>query len=304
MAAKKKKISKPFLQRADLAKKYWRQIAAVAVVLVLLVGVGVWYTKVYASATNVFNAMISDNLALSGVSRELNQPVCLSTTGSAGNIIQLTYSPTLEAHCITRITDNSTKPASTVLAETIGVAGSDYERYALIQKPGNSQDRYTNVYKMWLKDGVDTSSQQLLVKSLFNPVLFGDVAAPKRAAIVAQLKQAYNIDYKRIEKSHFSGRLTYGYNVNINLEKFSKAWNLYAAYYGLGKNYLIKPGTYTTNNRLAVNIQVDALSRQVKSVNFQGVSEVYGAYGVSNPAAIPTKTYSPDQLQKALNQIK
>jgi hypothetical protein len=279
-------------------------VAGLALAVVILLAAGLWYNKIYTSPQRVFEGMIEGNLSLSSVTRVVGQPVCLSTTGGATNVIQITYFPKLQARCVTDIVDNSTSPPSAVVVESLGTGSADYEHYASIKKPGSQAAKYDKVYELWLKNGVGSTSQQLLVKSLFNPILFGDLRPQQRAQISRQLKDAYSVDYKRIQKSHSSGRTTYGYNVAVNLVKFSKAWNAYISYYGFPKDYLIKAGTYTNDNKLNINVQVDALSRQVKSVNFQGVSEVYASYGISKPIAAPTKTYSASQLQNTLNSIK
>jgi hypothetical protein len=272
--------------------------------LVLLAALWLLYSRVYNSPQRVFAAMISNNLSVNGVTRVVGQPVCLSSSATALNIVEINYFPKLQARCITEVNDSTTNPPALVSVESVGTKTADYEHYASIHRQGVSPAKYTAAYSIWLKNGVGGSTQQLLVKSLFNPVLFGDIQPPRRAQIVKQLRQAYAVDNSRIQKTRQSGRTVYGYNVTVNLAKFSRAWNSYISYYGYGGAYLIAAGTYTPDKQLYINIQVDALSRQVRAVNFQGVTEAYGAYGISQPLPIPGKTYSPKILQNTLNSIK
>lgn len=246
--------------------------------------------------------MITNNLSTSSVTRTIAEPVCLNSTANAVNLVQINYLPTLQAHCITALQNATSHSKLTV--ESLGDKSGDYEHYLKIQNAGSDADKYNEVYKVWLKNRGTNAPQQLLIKSLFNPILFGDLTPTARQRIAGELKSSYSVKYDQVLTRYDGSRKMYRYDMLVKLPEFSKAWNDYISYYGFNKIYLIKPGTYTDSDKLSVSLYVDVISREVRAVNFQGNTETYSAYGISRPLKAPAQTYSAAQLQRTLNAVQ
>jgi hypothetical protein len=281
-----------------LPKKAWTVIIAALVAIVIIVAGYFLYTRVYASPSRVFWAMVNNNLSTRGVTRETNQPTCLPVNAQMTNTIQYTFTPSLSVRCLTHISNGS----ANLTIESIGNVSADYERYSKVDTPGKAKD-YSKIYGLWLKDnGSEANGPRLYGQLLNGPVLFGYLNGPEKTRLSNDLRSVYGVDYSKMQRQTSKGRVIYTYPVTISLRKYAEAERSYADSLGLPMTNRINPANYTANAKVKLDFSVDVFSRQLRGIGLNGGNEVYSSYGVQGDISLPAKTVSDQVLQNAFQQ--
>lgn len=282
-------------------KRFMLPFAAAAAVL--LVGI-FWYYRVYTDPQKVFWGMVSNNLSTDGVSKISNQN---SGQYNSEEITKIAFRPQVTVHNIRDITDHSQGEPTKVKLEAIGAKNGDYQRYIKIDRPaqeGRDKPDYSNVYDKWLKTGENDS--QLIAANLFGPFLFGQLTQNSKESVIKQLRTAYRVNYASVKKMNLDGRRTYSFDVEISLKQYATAAKRYAEVRGLNVADQINPDSYSDDTKTNVTVLVDALSRQIKRVQYSSTNSVeeYTSYGLSSNVKPPAKTISQDEFQKAINSVQ
>ena len=276
-------------------------IYALLTAIIIIAALWTGYAKYYSAPKRVFNTMLANNLSTEGFTRDTSQAACVPNSQGT-NIIQTSFSPSPTIHCITHINNGSIK----LTIESIGNTGGDYQRYSFVQTSAATakQDKYSKIYDMWIKNSGSPSAQPNLYGQLLNtPVLFANLTQSQRQELISSLSNVYKVDYKNVAKERSGLRETYTYNVEVPLKKFATTEKTYADILNLPIASRINPQSYPDSSSVAVKFSVDVLSRHLKQVQFQSVTETYSSYGVAPIVNIPTKTVSLQQLQNAFQSI-
>jgi|GEM_PF-1589312 len=300
--AKAQTYAKSALTKVSLPRTLRPILYAAIAAIILILAVGFWYAKVYAQPERVFWKMVDNNLATSGITRETPQAACVPNAEST-NLLQISFVPKLSLHCITHINQGSVK----LTIETIGNTNADYARYSKVETTAKSSgsDKYSKVYDLWIKNNGNPSGLPNLYGQLLNdPILFGYLTPKQRQDVAAGLKKAYVIDYKNVRKDREGARQNYTYTVSVSLKNFAIAERAYADTLQLPIASRINPDSYPSSAKVDVKFTVDVLSRHLTGITFQSTSEKYSGYGITNPAEIPAKTVSIQELQNAFQSVK
>lgn len=290
---------RPKVSLTRLKKYLLPFLAALAIALAAIL----WYYKIYTDPQKIFWGMVENNLSTAGFSKETSQE---SGSFVSNEINQVVFSPAIGVISTRDITDGSQQPPTRIKLEALGTRSADYQHYVLIDRPGadgKPKPDYGKVYGMWLKS--DESSAQLINSNLFGPILFGNLAEPIKKKVVADLKKAYKVDYKSVKKLNLDGRRTYSFDTEVALSHYASAAQKYARALGLAVADQIDPKSYSPEAKTRVTIYIDALSRQIRRVEYQSGNslESYTAYGLGKSITPPAKTVSPEEFQNAINSV-
>lgn len=263
--------------------------------VVVILGIFIYYSKVYSDPQRTFWAMIDNNLSTPGITKQTDQQ---SDQGAVNNITQLVFSPSPRIHYVKKITDKSTAAGAHLTLEGVGAPDADYQRYSYIDRPGHTSN-YSKIYNMWLKG----DQPQLYNSAIFGGFLFGDISQPQRSEIVGKIRDAYEVKAEPNTKTAYSHSRTY--SVTITMQKYAVALHDYAKAAGLPGADQISPSLYQAGTKAQVKVTVDVLSRQITKVEYidSGVTENYYSYGVAANINVPSKTVGSDEFQKTLNSI-
>jgi hypothetical protein len=291
---------------AKLPKLFATRLAKIlttvfVVLLVIVLGAVYWMTQIYNNPEAVFWDSINNSLSTRGVTKITAQK---SNTFTTDESIQMGFTPVPVVHDVKKISDTSTSPTTHINLEAIGTTTADYQHYLLIERPSASdkpEPDYKKIYSMWLK----STSPQIVTSSLFGPILFGNLQQPQRSTVMNSLKKSYNPNISSVRKTTYNGRKAYVYNVQVQLHDYAQAAKDYANSLGLDIGGQIDPANYSTGSKTSIELTVDALSQQIKEINYasNGTKETYSGYGVLFTAQPPKKTVSSDEFQKAINSI-
>lgn len=264
--------------------------------VVLILAVTIYYTKIYSNSQRTFWAMIDNNLATNGVTKQTSQQ---GLAGSTDSITQLVFNPAARVHYIKKVTDKSTKPSSHLTLEGIGTTQADYQRYSFIDRPGSAAN-YSSIYGLWLKG----DQPNLFGNTVFGAVLFGNLRQPQRTDVVNKLRDAYVVELDT--KNNQNSLRTHIYNITVVLQKYALAARAYAQAMGLPNANRITPDAYQPNARAQLTLSVDIPSRQITKIEYKTpkITEIYLSYGVPSVVNLPVKTVNNQQFQSALSSIK
>jgi hypothetical protein len=284
-----------------MSAKLRRILIVFGIAVTLIVGLELWYIKIYSNPERVFWNMIDNNLSTEGFTRETKQPVCVPNADST-NIIQTSFTPTFNVRCITHIEQGNIK----LKIETIGDVTADYERYVKVETEGDktSEDKYSKIYDMWLKNnGNEKATANLYSQLLNSPVLFANLKYQQKKELSESLRKVYIVDYKNVVKERSGLKQEYVFSAQIPLKNFTAAEKIYAKKLNLPIADQINPESYSDESRVSVKLRVDVISRHLMDIEFQNIKEKYSGYGISKNINIPNKTVSITELQNAFQSI-
>jgi len=294
-------------KRANYPRPLIIGVAAALILLIGLIGLFYWLNKTYTDPQRVFWAMIDNNLATPGVTREVKQS---SGSESIIDISRLVFSPEPRVIDVQKRTQGSGLSANKLTLEGIGTPNNDYQHYSYIYQPGAKPGQnYDEVYKLWLlnsQTGGSPNSGTLFNNAVFGMVLFGNLPPSERTKLVDYIKghNVYKIDYSKVKDSSNSRR-TYTYMASMSLRQYAGAARLYAQMAGLKKAAQINPANYPPSAVLKLSLSVDALSRQLTQVVNQpsNLKIAYTSYGIAPEVKLPSKVVDAQTFQKVLTTV-
>lgn len=273
-------------------------MASVAVLVVLYL----LFSRVYADPNNVFWGMVNNNLATHGITKEVTQE---GTDGTQTEYTQLSLNPSPSIRSVKTLSYTEQSGAITNLTlEAIITPENEYQHYAKIDRPSPSgAPDYNKIYGMWLKnEQVEGQRPAAFDNGVYGALLFGNLERAQRTEIINLLEKAYKVNISKSGKKISDGRRTYTYELKVNMRQYAAAAAAYSRLHGLSSS--INPENYRPSDEISLKLSVDVLSRQVREIEYQGgVTEKYRGYGTPAKIIAPTKTVSPEQLQKALETI-
>lgn len=280
--------------------------------LVLILSAVLWYSKIYTSPERVFWDMIDNNLAVSGVTREVDQTTATTSSDEITKMVFGADKAALVHKIIVQQNGGGTTPTK-ITVDGIGTPTQDYQRYTNIQRtlPDGRKPNYSKLSSLWVKGGAgstSTSSAQLYSQSLLGAVAFGDLTPIDRQNLVSYLRshQAYSVSLDSVKHQRSGSHPEYVYTVSISLKGLTGALRQYGKIMGIADANSINPNNYSASDKIEVEMVVDTHSRQLRSVNYKNASvvEKYSSYGINSPIIIPDKTISAKTFADLLNQIE
>lgn len=278
---------------------YW--MLGVGFVLLVVTFVA-WLNIVHMSPKNVFNGMISNNLSVSGYTRQV------SSTQNGMNSQEIGQIQTGGLNTVQTITKLD-RDGEKVETQSIGVDGAEYVRYNQIsttQKTAAGKEfDFSKVKGVWSKNesaGMSSSFQQLLL----GIVPMGNTSPEVRAKIKKFMSEhpVYVTDYKSVKKESKDGRKYYTYEVQIMPQTYIEVLKMYAPSVGLGNQVKdLDPKDYAEAEATNITLTVDALSRDLVSIKYPDSDRVekFSGYGINKTIKTPTKHISGQELQQRIN---
>ncbi len=283
-------------------------------VLVFLVALGFWWTKVYESPYNVYWGMLENNLSTAGVSKHITQT-------SSGTKLDQTLASTFGAQNAVHAVTTLQTAKSTVKTETISTPMRDSVRYTNItttQKntTGKPFD-FSAILGKWAASDVKNTSSNSATSGLFAQTVLGimggnlfpqaSMSADQRKDLLKRLHNevVFDTSYTDVKKTKQNGRPIYTYTVNIQPVAYVGFEKAFAQDLGLKILDDIDPNQYAGEAAIKVTISVDAWSHQLSAINFPDHhQESYTSYGVTTPLTVPNATITGAELQSLLSKIQ
>ena len=131
------------LKKTGINKRFLIIAGCVAGTFIIIAAALVYWARAYSDPTRTFWAMVNNNLASPGITKQMSQK---ASDGSIEDFIQITFSSSPQVHHLKKVTDKT----SHLTLEGIGLPEVDYQRYSHIDRSGKQVD-YSSIYKLWLK---------------------------------------------------------------------------------------------------------------------------------------------------------
>lgn len=283
-------------------------------VLVLLASGLVWWFGVRTQPERVFEGMLEQSLATSGVTMQASQ-------GGGGSKIDYTLQYSLGAENTARSLTIVEQPGSKVATETIGTTEASFTRYKNIeidqsQEAGGPVDT-SNLEGVWAKDKNGQNSllgQAVLGLSLplgALPVPIANLQPEERHKLLEQIKSenVYDVDYENIEEHREDGRLLYTYKVKVQVILYAHLMKKFAAALGMHEFDDLDPNQYTGTPPLELEMTVDVRSRHLTKLQIPDQDggkpyvQTFSGYDIPAAADLPKETISNTELQKRLQEL-
>lgn len=265
-----------------------------------------WYQKILTNPKRVINGMLDKSLNTTGVQRQVSQK---SQQGSVLQSAYLSFSPETFAQTQTQLEETSFVGRTKVTTETIGQQKADYIRYKAIDVSGGKSDGIKDVLNVWGKreQNIQTGqSVSFLNDGLLLAVPFGNLNAEQRAEVKNEINKTKLYDFSKSKTEYINGRPVITYTIDLDPQALVQVLAKYVQVTNVGNSAELNPANYEGVEKIQISMQVDVLSRHLKSVEFgnSGRKETYSGYGTFGKVAIPDKTIDINELQTRLQKLE
>ena len=303
------------LRAKTLSGRLIAGIVAAAVLLFALSGY-FWWSKVYQSPERVYWDMMSNSLQTSSVTRQLTQKTSQSTLDQT---IVLTIGTQNAVQSVTTLQEGNI----TVKTENIATPTKDYIRYTSVKSDQKKADGkpldFKSVLNRWAQnDAVNSSNTGQTQPPLLTEVMLGvaggnlipqaNLPAKDRDDLIKLLHNTviFDTNFSNVKKQHLNGRSVYTYDTQVQAVGYVGYQKEFAKKVGLKLLDNVQPNDYQGQPATKVELQVDAWSHQLVSIDYtgQGRHETFSAYGVAHPITVPVAKLTGPQLQQLVNKVE
>jgi hypothetical protein len=283
------------------------RIFGIVVVILIAIGIGLWWTKVYESPQNVFWGMIGGSLGTPGISLQVQQS---QGSTSLNESITTGFGARKIAHAITTLSQDN----NVIKTETISLPTVDYNRYLAISSTKTAAKAKTSladVLGVWArspalaKGDTNDALSFLYGQSTLGVVPFANISESARHKLVTQAEKngVYSVNWSQVKHARVDGHSgAYVYTVSIAPEAYVSFLKAVAQDAGLGSPTQFNPKNYSAKSpAIKVQFSVNPLTRALLAVNYgQGRIEKVTNYGEQPQVSIPLKPITAAQLEKRL----
>jgi hypothetical protein len=265
-----------------------------------------WYNNVLTDPDRLMSRVLDQSLQTTSVARTVEQE---SAQSKVKQDIYLSFTPETVSQSLTKLDEGRANGTTSVTTETIGTAESDFVRYTDISVPNNNGQSFSNVLNVWgIRKGDPQSGQQasFLNDALFVVVPFGNLNSEQRNALKQKIRELNLYERRSAQLEYVNGRPLMSYGFNIDPQKLVTVLAEYVKLTGAGDGSSLNPALYEGASKIPVNMEVDVLSRRIKTIEFVGSDrkETYSAYSLVRNVQAPTQTIPVDELQSRLQTIE
>jgi len=235
-------------------------------IILLAVGVGLWFNSIYLNPTNIFWDSLSNDLSTVGFTKEINNS---TSQTSVKQVVQIVLCGNSYAHSITTLTQSGT----TVVTEEINSPDSEYVRYLNIASNNKDNKIYAPVLNLWgYQNSTRASGAQstrTFYQTIFGILPFGNLTPEQRDNLIGIAKQqnVYSVNSKDVTHETIAGKKVDTLTVNVNLQGYIKLMKTFAGYVGFKGLDGIDPSQYSSQKPVAVKISIEPVSRNLVQID-------------------------------------
>lgn len=307
------KIKKP---RSTAAKPLFSsaalKAAAISGVVILGVGVVLWWQFVYTDEQLVFEGMLEETLNTRSVTKTVSQE---TGNQSLQQTNRLQFGANTAVVGRTRI-EQTGEAAAKVVTEEVGTPDRDYVRYTTIETTERDNENqeldFQDVLGVW---GVSEampgqpSQGESFGEAMLGVIPFANVPASERQEILALALEggAYKVDYLGMTSETENGRPVYTYPVLLQPEPYIDYLKAVASASGIDHLDQLNSADFRGVPEIRFTVRVDVISRQPIEFRFAGDTdreEAIENFGIIRPIDIPTAAIPAQELQQRIQSIQ
>jgi hypothetical protein len=287
-------------------KAVYIKAASIVSVVLLIIGIWLWWVGVYTAKDDVFKAMLSNSLSTRGVTKIIEQQ---NESGSVNQKAQAQYGARNLVQVVTEINQKTQEGDTKVITNTIATPSDNYVKYQKIEVPNNSNTKlnFDGLVGQWGKQTKPEGGASIFSEATLGIVLFGNLPSNQRAELLSMMQDdsVYKVDYNSVATQDLNGRKVYKYTVEINTKQYVEVLKKYDEMLGLGFAKDLNPEDYATAPAIKTTMYVDVLSRALSKLEYQDGSRVeeFTGYGIQKPIEVPQQSIGRNELEQKLQNI-
>lgn len=266
-----------------------------------------WWSRVYTSKSNVFNAMLSNNLSTRGVTKTTQQD---NSNGKLTQTSQAQFGSRYLVETKTDITQPSEGGDIKVSTQSLSTPSDDYVRYTSVDMPqvnNKPKKDFSSLLSVWGKTLKAEGGGGTFTESIYGVIPFGNLPSKQRNELLSIIysQGVYKTDFSKTEVKKEGSRTVYVYDVNINLKGYATFLKAYDKMLGLKQMEAVNPDDYAKADPIKVKLSVDKLSRTLTKVDYQDENsdETIAGYGIAKDIKLPENAISRQELDGKLQKL-
>lgn len=285
------------------------RIILIASVLIFSAGIMMWYENIHKNPSNVFWAMVDNNLSIYGVSKTIEQ----SDKDGVGfkRLTRISFAPEFIVESQTNLQQQVRKEKTAVVTRSITKNNKTVSSYKKITASNEKNTKkLESILGKWFTD--DLSKDQIAETVGLVPGYvagsppFLNIEHQTRQKLVEQIKnnEVYKVNYSGVKRSELSGKNTFEYEVSINVERYLLMLGELSKSSGIDISP-VNIDDYKSNPDLQLLMTVSVNGRQLlKVVDKQtGREELFSGYGAISRIDLPAPDIAKNELEKIFKKI-
>lgn len=289
-------------------KRLVRLMTSFAVV-VGLIGLYLWYGRMYMTDERRFWLALENSMATQSVTRTL-------TNGGTGNQAvqdqQFFFAPQMASVSHVTYSQKSSLVDTAVETEGISFPDAQYSRYTAFstnqKKDDGSIPNLAGIIDKWestiYPEESKLQARQNYVGELVTLAIFGNYDASFRNDVVAQMKQNKVFDFNdnSFSRTVVDGENILEVNVSINLKPYIVQLQRAFQESGYGEFPALDPSKYAEDSKINALYSVNMRSNAIVGISFGNREEKYSGYGIQKKIEAPLSEFDSGELEKIVKE--
>lgn len=265
-----------------------------------------WYKNVLTDPSRTISDMLEKSLQTTSTVRTEQE---MSGINSSERTVYMEFTPESFVQVITQLEEINEQAKTSVEVETIGTRDADYVRYNDVEVTGGrASGNFESILGQWAKRESNPQTGQavsFLNDALFTAVPFGNLDSEQRREVINEIKRVNLYKYRDAKTVWQGGRPVIEYTLEVEPKALVQVLATYVKVTGAGSSAALDPAAYENAQQVRLRMSVDALSRHVKTIQFQNTERVenYAGYNMRRKVELPSKTIGIDELQSRLQSV-
>lgn len=265
-----------------------------------------WWVQIYLSKSNVFNAMLSNNLSTRGMTKHQSEK---TEGGSFAQVSQAQFGASNLVASKVDITQPGDGGEIKVTTRSITTPNEDYMSYASINVPtqeGKPKIDFNSLYGQWARTSSMEGGGSGFSEFAYNILMFGNLPKEQRDELLSIIRSesVYKTDFNKTDVVKENGRTIYKYKTEVNPKGYGKLVKKYDEMLGRKQMVTLDPEQYANMPPINVEIKVDEISRTLVGLSYsEGKSENYNGFGSHRDIDLPDNPITRQDLESKLQEL-
>ncbi len=287
LARSKNTVAPSSTLMSSLGISFRQATGSLLVLSMVLLGISgwFWWYAIVLNPDRALDDMLERSLQTASVVREVSQN---DQQGQVQQLVRLDLSAKPAVQTVTQLQQPGQAGPTSVTTETIGTPQQDYIRYKAIDAGTTLKaDALHKVVGLWGARETGANGRSFFNEAVIGLVPFGNLKSQDRKALlgIMQSKQVYQ--YTKVTQKSEHGRPVFVYELSIAPGDLIEALASYARATGFGDATQLDPDEYAGMPPVKMNITIDALSRQLTSIEYTDSGRLERYHGTGLKAAVP-----------------
>lgn len=290
-------------------KNQFARIILIISALIFCAGIMMWYENIHKNPSNVFWAMVDNNLSTFGVTKTIEQ----NDNEGLGfkRLTRISFAPDFIIESQTNLRQKVRNEKTIITTRSITKNNQTVSTYSRVQTTDKTDTkRFETILGKWFNDEISkdqvAETVGLVPSYVAGSPPFLNLEYKTRQKLIDQIREneVYDVNFSGVKRSELFGKDTYEYEVKVNVERYLVMLGELSESSGIDISP-VNIDDYKSNPDLQLLMTVSVDGRQLLKVVDKQTEreELYSGYGAISRVDLPAPDITKKELEKIFKKI-